>query len=53
MGAERALAGVAPADAPESVAPLVALRGVRKAFGSGTVFRCWGRRVVENPLYFG
>ena len=37
MGAERGLAGVEPALAPEGAAPLVALRGVRKAFGSGTV----------------
>ncbi|MFZ2108434.1 MAG: ABC transporter ATP-binding protein [Roseiarcus sp.] len=37
MGAERGLAGAEPALAPEGAAPLVALRGVRKAFGSGTV----------------
>jgi NitT/TauT family transport system ATP-binding protein len=37
MGAERGLAGVEPALAPGAAAPLVALRGVRKAFGSGTV----------------
>ena len=36
MGAERGLAGAEPALAPHA-APLVALRGVRKAFGSGTV----------------
>ena len=37
MGAERGLAGAEPALAPQGAAPLVALRGVRKAFGSGTV----------------
>jgi NitT/TauT family transport system ATP-binding protein len=37
MGAERGLAGVEPVLAPEAAGPLVALRGVRKAFGSGTV----------------
>jgi NitT/TauT family transport system ATP-binding protein len=37
VGAERGLAGAEPALAPEGAAPLVALRGVRKAFGSGTV----------------
>jgi NitT/TauT family transport system ATP-binding protein len=37
VGAERGLAGADPALAPEGAAPLVALRGVRKAFGSGTV----------------
>ena len=37
MGVERGLAGAEPALAPEGATPLVALRGVRKAFGSGTV----------------
>lgn len=37
MGAERGLAGVEPALSPEAAGPLVALRGVRKAFSSGTV----------------
>jgi NitT/TauT family transport system ATP-binding protein len=37
VGAARGLAGAEPALAPQGAAPLVALRGVRKAFGSGTV----------------
>jgi len=37
VGVERGLAGAEPALAPEGATPLVALRGVRKAFGSGTV----------------
>src|ERR1700679_846872 len=37
MGVEPGLPSVEPAGASESGAPVVALRGVRKAFGSGTV----------------